>query len=174
MLFRSASESGQLWYNPTTNILSVYNGSAWSNVAAAGANFDLGGFNVTGLSLQSYPLPNSNTAATIKYVNDGLNAAVAGSNVGGIGSLGNGLVAKTGAGTYAARTLTAGTGINVINGSGVAGDPTVAVDTTVIATQSYVNAAVASSTGGAVTVEPISAGVPSNTIGNNGDLRYQY
>jgi hypothetical protein len=49
----------------------------------------------------------------------------------------NGLVARTGAGTAAARTLTAGTGIVVTNGDGVAGDPTVAVD---IATQAEAEA----------------------------------
>ena len=50
-----ATERGQLWYNPTTNILSVYSGTAWSKVAASGANFDLGGYDVTGLSTQTYP-----------------------------------------------------------------------------------------------------------------------
>lgn len=38
----------------------------------------------------------------------------------------NGLVARTGAGTAAARTVTAGTGITVTDGDGVAGNPTVA------------------------------------------------
>jgi hypothetical protein len=49
----------------------------------------------------------------------------------------NGLVARTGAGTAAARTLTAGTGIVVTNGDGVAGDPTVAAS---IATQAEAEA----------------------------------
>jgi hypothetical protein len=49
----------------------------------------------------------------------------------------NGLVARTGAGTAAARTLTAGTGIVVTNGDGVADDPTVAAD---IATQAEAEA----------------------------------
>ena len=38
-----------------------------------------------------------------------------------------GLLANTGAGTAAARTLTAGTGITVTNGAGTAGNPTVAI-----------------------------------------------
>lgn len=38
----------------------------------------------------------------------------------------NGIIARTGAGTAAARTVTAGTGITVTNGDGVSGDPTVA------------------------------------------------
>ena len=46
----------------------------------------------------------------------------------------NGLVTRTAAGTITARTLTAGSGIAVTSGNGVAGDPTVAVDSTVIRT----------------------------------------
>jgi hypothetical protein len=41
----------------------------------------------------------------------------------------NGLIARTGAGTAAARTLTAGTGITVTNGDGVSGNPTAAINT---------------------------------------------
>ena len=37
----------------------------------------------------------------------------------------NGIVARTGAGTFATRTITAGTGISVSNGDGVAGNPTI-------------------------------------------------
>lgn len=39
----------------------------------------------------------------------------------------NGLIARTGAGTAAVRTLTAGAGIQITNGDGVSGDPTIAV-----------------------------------------------
>jgi hypothetical protein len=38
----------------------------------------------------------------------------------------SGIIARTGAGTAAARTVTAGTGITVTNGDGVSGNPTVA------------------------------------------------
>lgn len=37
----------------------------------------------------------------------------------------NGMIARTGAGTAAARTITAGTGISVTNGDGVSGNPTI-------------------------------------------------
>lgn len=38
----------------------------------------------------------------------------------------NGMIARTGAGTAAVRTITAGTGISVANGNGVSGNPTIA------------------------------------------------
>lgn len=43
-----------------------------------------------------------------------------------------GLISRTGSGTVATRTVTAGTGLTVSNGDGVSGDPTVAIDSTVV------------------------------------------
>ncbi len=42
------------------------------------------------------------------------------------GLVANGVIARTGAGTAAARTITAGQGISVANGDGVSGNPTIA------------------------------------------------
>lgn len=75
------------------------------------------------------------TAAEINYI-DGVTSAIQTqldakqaldadlTAIAGLSS--NGLVARTGAGTAAARTVTAGTGITVTDGDGVAGNPTVA------------------------------------------------
>lgn len=77
------------------------------------------------------------TAAEINYI-DGVTSAIQTqldnkqaldadlTAIAGLSS--NGLVARTGAGTAAARTVTAGTGITVTDGDGVAGNPTVAAD----------------------------------------------
>lgn len=46
----------------------------------------------------------------------------------------NGMIARTGAGTAAARTITAGARISVTNGDGVSGNPTIAVGTLDITT----------------------------------------
>ncbi len=41
----------------------------------------------------------------------------------------NGIIARTGSGTVAARTITAGNGISITNGDGVSGNPTIAAKT---------------------------------------------
>jgi hypothetical protein len=46
----------------------------------------------------------------------------------------NGLIARTGAGTVAGRTITAGTGVSVTNGNGVSGNPTIAIGQAVATT----------------------------------------
>jgi hypothetical protein len=52
----------------------------------------------------------------------------------------NGVIARTGEGAVAARTVTAGTGVTVTNGNGVSGNPTVALN---IATQAQAQAGTA-------------------------------
>jgi hypothetical protein len=166
-------EPGVLWFHPVTKAFAVYNGTTFSQIGVGGSTFDMGSNNVTNLATQTYPLPDSNNAATINYVNDGIASAISAGPGAGIDLLGAGIVVKTGAGTYAARQVAPGTGISVTNPAGTAGNPTVAVDTAVIATKAYVDSTVSANIG-VVTVEPVSAGVPSNSIGNNGDIRYQY
>jgi hypothetical protein len=46
----------------------------------------------------------------------------------------DGFIARTGAGTVAGRTITAGTGVSVTNGNGVSGDPTIAIGQAVATT----------------------------------------
>lgn len=168
----SSTSVGQLWYDTADGKLKVWSGTAWVPVATTGSGTSWGGGTITGLAPQTYPLPDSNDAATINYVNDGLAAAVSNSTLSTLASMGSGIVVKTGPATYVPRTLAAGTGILITNPAGAAGNPAVAVDTSVIATKAFVTSSVAAA--GTITVEPVSAGVPSNDIGNNGDIRYQY
>lgn len=52
----------------------------------------------------------------------------------------NGILARTAAGTAAARTITGGTGVTVTNGDGAAGNPTVSLSNTAVAAGSYTSA----------------------------------
>lgn len=72
----------------------------------------------------------------------------------------NGLLARTGSGTAAARTITAGAGISVTNGDGVSGNPTIAASPTTVGLLT---------TTGAATVGPwaLPAGVKQFTITSN-------
>lgn len=54
----------------------------------------------------------------------------------GMGST-TGLVAQTGASDFAKRTLTAGAGVTVTNGTGASGNPTVAITDTAVAAGTY-------------------------------------
>jgi len=53
----------------------------------------------------------------------------------------NGLLARTGAGTAAARTVTGSTGLTVTNGDGVAGNPTLTLDATLAGVSAVTTAA---------------------------------
>ena len=55
-----------------------------------------------------------------------------------------GMISRTGAGTAAVRTLTAGTGITITNGDGVSGNPTVAVTSYVSSVQGNTGAVIVS------------------------------
>jgi hypothetical protein len=50
----------------------------------------------------------------------------------------NGLINRTASGTYGARTLQGGTGIDMTNGDGVSGNPSIAIDSTVLTSASAV------------------------------------
>lgn len=54
-----------------------------------------------------------------------------------------GLIARTGAGTVATRTVTASTGITVANGSGVSGNPTVSITNSGVSAATYGSATAA-------------------------------
>lgn len=81
----------------------------------------------------------------------------------------NGLIARTGAGTAAVRSVASGTGITVTNGDGVAGNPTVAVtgNLSSLAGLSLVNGDVLVATG-ANTVARLGIGTAGQVLQVNG------
>ena len=54
----------------------------------------------------------------------------------------SGLIARTGAGTASARTITGGTGITIANGDGVSGNPTATLADTAVTPNTYTSATV--------------------------------
>lgn len=78
----------------------------------------------------------------------------------------NGIVAKTGTGSVAARTISPGTGISVSNGDGVAGNPTVSINTGVVMTLNTTQTVSANKTfSGAVTFNNTITGSVSGNAG---------
>ena len=71
-------------------------------------------------------LYSSNIGSTVQAYDSDLDA------VAGLST--TGLIARTGAGTASARTVTAGTGVTVTNGNGVSGNPTIAIGQAVATT----------------------------------------
>jgi len=79
-----------------------------------------------------------------------------------VGAVSTGMVALTGAGTASGRTLTAGTGITITNGDGVAGNPTIAVSSYVSSVQGQTGAVVVS-----VPVTAVQGKTGAVTVTNN-------
>ena len=106
--------------DPSTSQVLAYNGSAWVNttlttggtVTSVAATAP-----VAGLTISGSPITTSGTLV-FALAND--LAAVE-------GLTGTGIAVRTGADSWANRTITAGTGISVTNGSGAAGNPVVAI-----------------------------------------------
>jgi hypothetical protein len=97
----------------------------------------------------------------------------AGGGAGGSGSpdlaaiaalTGTGFLVRTGTGTWALRVLVEGTGIIVTNDEGIAGNPTIAVDETVIATIALLDSTVAAAEATAISTAEAYATAIGSTI----------
>jgi hypothetical protein len=107
--------------NPTVSLPNVGTAGTYQAVTTDAQGRVTGGSNPTTLAgygiTDAQPLDNDLTA---------------------ISALGStGLIARTGAGTVATRTITAGTGMTVTNGSGAAGNPTLDITNTGVTAGTY-------------------------------------
>lgn len=81
----------------------------------------------------------------------------------------NGIVTKTASGTVTARTMTQSTGITITNGNGVAGNPTFAIDTSVVATVSTAQTITGNKTFSGLTIFDGNVQLNGNTVISQGD-----
>jgi hypothetical protein len=121
---RPTAASGMIRFNTDTNRLEHTNGStsAWANVG-------VGDGSVTSVTLATGSSGLSISNATVTTTGT-ITLSLAGELAGLNALSATGIVARTGTGTYSPRTLTAASaaglqGINISNGDGVAGAPTI-------------------------------------------------
>jgi hypothetical protein len=115
--FRALSLADIPQSGATSGQVIKWNGSAWAPAADAGG----GGATWGGITGTLSDQTDLNTALNARQPLDADLTAIAGVSA-------NGILARTGAGTAAARTIAPGSGITVTNGDGVGGNPTIAVD----------------------------------------------
>ena len=132
----SAPFSGS--YDDLTDKPSIPSGTVTSVGLSAPTGFSVSGGPVTGSGTLTFTYASGyeGFTTTLKNKLDGIeagadvtdatNVAAAGAVMDGNFSA-NGMMARTASGTYASRTVTAGTGITVTNGNGASGNPTVAL-----------------------------------------------
>lgn len=108
--------TGMVRTNTDANIVEAYNGSAWVDMTKQGTVTSVAVAGSTGISSAGGPITSSGTITlTLGTELQGLAGLAA-----------NGIIARTGPGAYAARTI-AGTASNIVvtNGDGVSGSPSI-------------------------------------------------
>jgi hypothetical protein len=114
------------WYpeNQAFVSLSAFGQTLGLSVDAAAARTTLGAGTVGG---NVFVAATANAAQQAMDVEVGVDVQAWDADLDAVaGIAANGMIARTGSGTAAARTITAGTGISVANGDGVSGNPTIA------------------------------------------------
>ena len=127
---------GQVYYDTGASAIKVCTnatGPVWAALSSSTATGTVTSVNIIqpteGITASGGPITSSGSI-TLALAND--LAAVE-------GLTGTGLAVRTGTSTWATRSLTQGTGVSITNADGVAGAPTINVDTNTIATKTYVD-----------------------------------
>jgi Head domain of trimeric autotransporter adhesin len=111
-----AVSAGMIRNNTDLTTLEYYNGTTWLDLAKQGTVTSVAVTGSTGLTVGASPITTSGTITlTLGSELQGLSGLAA-----------SGIISRTGAGTYASRTLTGtASNITVTNGDGIAGNPTI-------------------------------------------------
>lgn len=116
---RPTGVAGMVRYNSDGTTLEFFNGTTWVDGGRQGTVTSVAITGSTGLTVGSSPITSSGTITlTLGTELQGLSALAA-----------NGMIARTAAGTYAARTIAGTAPIAVANGDGVSGAPTISLNT---------------------------------------------
>lgn len=121
-LQRPTGALGMVRGNSDSNILEAFNGSGWVDITKQGTVTQVAATGSTGLTVGGSPITGSGTLTfTLGTELQGLS-----------GMASNGIVARTGSGSYAQRSIN-GTASNILvnNGDGVSGNPTINLATTI-------------------------------------------
>lgn len=162
-----SAAAGLVWYNSTDQVLRYRDNAATRTLANLAGAQTFTNKTLTAPIFTSYTvagLPAAGTAGRLAVVTDasaaGSCTSGGGSNLafcrdsgaawvplgdggsgGGVADPGaNGIAVRTALNVLTTRTLTASTGVSVTNGDGVAGNPTVAIDTAVVPTKADLQA----------------------------------
>jgi hypothetical protein len=176
---RPTASTGMLRFNSETGSFEGYNGTSWDGVGGGGGAVTSVAGRTGDVTLAVADVANAVANSRSISTNNGLTG---GGNLTADRTLGltgqalalhnlatNGVIARTGAGTVAARTITAGTGITVSNGDGAAGNPTVTNSAPHVATNltatggTTAGPVINSSTGTGVTI-PSASGTASGVV----------
>ena len=132
-------------------ILETFNGTNWIQLGATGPTGPQGAIGPTGPQGAIGPTGPSGPVTSVgisgsiglsvsnsPITDNGIINLTLGAELQALSAFaGAGLIARTGSSTYAARTITAGTGITITNGNGVSGNPTVNLSNTTVTSGTY-------------------------------------